>query len=144
MKPSNRIQLRQPSSLLALDRLLTLALSTGEFMCHRPIDSLNLAQKVCGFGRWWLTWALLGLSLLLAPSPSYAQAGGSPRERLSLNADWRFQRGDPVEAAGQLNYERIKDQVTVIGNNLKRGAQAPAVLRDRTKGNLGGNISYVQ
>jgi len=66
------------------------------------------------------------------------------RGRLSLDADWRFQKGDPADAAGQLNYERIKDRVTLTGSDFKKGAEAPAISRDQAKGNLGGNISYVQ
>src|SRR4030095_16855868 len=79
---------------------------------------------------------LLGLSIILTSS-AYAQT----RERLSLNADWRFQKGDPAEAEGQLNYEKIKDRVTLTGSDFKKEAQAPTVT---AKENLGGNITYVQ
>jgi beta-galactosidase len=79
---------------------------------------------------------LLGLSIILT-SPAYAQT----RERLSLNADWRFQKGDPAEAEGQLNYEKIKDRLTLTGSDFKKETQAPTVS---AKENPGGNISYAQ
>src|SRR4030095_8092799 len=79
---------------------------------------------------------LLGLIIILT-SPAYAQT----RERLSLNADWRFQKGDPAEAEGRLNYEKIKDRVTLTGGDCKKETQAPTVS---AKENPGGNTSYAQ
>ncbi len=32
----------------------------------------------------------------------------APSERLSFNADWRFQKDDPAEAKGKLAYAKIK------------------------------------
>ena len=95
-------------------------------MCHHSVYSVSLIRKVCGVSCCSFALALLGLGLALIPSPSYAQAGGPTRERLSLDADWRFQKGDPADAAGQLNYERIKDRVTLTGSDFKKGAEAPA------------------
>jgi beta-galactosidase len=94
-------------------------------------------NSIPNVNRCWFTLILLGMSLALTSSFSHAQT----RERLSLNADWRFQKGDPADAEGQLNYEKIKDRVTLTGSAFKKEAQTTTVL---AKENLGGNISYVQ
>jgi beta-galactosidase len=39
---------------------------------------------------------------------SMAADASSPRSRESLNADWRFERGDPEGAGDSLNYKRLK------------------------------------
>jgi beta-galactosidase len=69
-------------------------------------------------------------------------AAGSPRERLSFNADWRFQKGDPAGAEGQLAYPNIKNWVTATGNEF---ALSPdAAKGTRPDGNLGADIAYTQ
>jgi beta-galactosidase len=75
---------------------------------------------------------------------SYAQGAGSPRERLSFNTDWRFKKGDPADAAGQLDYAKIKGHVTMTGDNFKKGAGSPPAMHPPVKTDLGANISYVQ
>jgi beta-galactosidase len=62
------------------------------------------------------------------------------RERLSINADWRFRKGDPAGAEGRLAYEKIKEWVTATGNEyvLSSGAAKPV----RPAGNLGEAVSY--
>jgi beta-galactosidase len=64
------------------------------------------------------------------------------RERISLNADWRFQKSDPAGTEGRLAYEKIKDWLTATGNEfvLSSGAKQPS----RPAGNLGSDISYTQ
>src|SRR6516225_2587687 len=42
----------------------------------------------------------------------------SPRERVSFNAGWRFQKGDPAGSEGQLAYEKIRNWVTATGNQF--------------------------
>src|SRR6516225_1775048 len=69
-------------------------------------------------------------------------AAGSPRERLSFNADWRFQKGDPAGAEGQLAYPNIKNWVTATGNEF---ALSPdAAKGTRPDGNLGADIACTQ
>src|SRR5687768_9918275 len=92
----------------------------------------------------WLTFVLLSLCLCAASVSSDAQGAGSPRERLSFNADWRFKKGDPADAAGQLDYAKIKGQVTMTGGNFKKGAGSPPAKHPPVKTDLGANISYVQ
>src|SRR5258705_190907 len=60
-----------------------------------------------------------------------ARASTPSRERTSLNADWRFQKGDPSEAAGRLDYEKIKDVVSMTGNEFMKSATL-AVSPERT------------
>jgi beta-galactosidase len=64
------------------------------------------------------------------------------RERLSLNADWRFTKGDPAGTEGELAYEKIKEWVKATGNEyvLTSGAGRAA----RPAGNLGEAISYTR
>jgi beta-galactosidase len=82
---------------------------------------------------------VIGLALL-AMQPSSAAAQRLSRERLSLNADWRFQKNDPPGAEGQLAYEKVKPWVVATGNEFVNGAQKPA----RPAGNLGDTIAYAQ
>jgi len=71
-----------------------------------------------------------------------ARAAVPSRERISLNADWRFQKGDPPGTEGRLAYEKIKDWAMATGNEfvLTSGARKP----DRPSGNLGEDVSYTQ
>src|SRR5918912_532679 len=69
-----------------------------------------------------------------------ARAANSPRERISFDADWRFQRGDPAGAEGRLAYDKIKPWVTATGNEFAAGAAKPK----RPEGDLGGDVPYTQ
>src|ERR1700730_18501007 len=81
---------------------------------------------------------LTSIFLILAPA-AFGQS--TPvRERLSMNADWRFKKDDPVESQGVLGYEKIKDWVTVSGNEFV-GSNSKRV---RPAGNLGEQVSYAQ
>jgi beta-galactosidase len=102
--------------------------------------------------------------------PSAAEPSASPRERVSLNADWRFQKGDPegvdardllydvrpefrargerpaefTEAAEKLGpaaHPVLKPYILPTGN---RFLQDPARRFTRPEGNPGGNIPYVR
>ncbi len=75
-------------------------------------------------------------------SKTTAPAAVPLRERISLNANWRFQKGDPPGTEGRLAYERIKDWVAATGNEfvLTSGAKKPS----RPAGDLGEDISYTQ
>src|SRR6266852_4566325 len=75
-------------------------------------------------------------------SKTTAPAAAPLRERISLNANWRFQKGDPPGTEGRLAYERIKDWVAATGDELvlTSGAKKPS----RPAGDLGEDISYTQ
>src|ERR1700722_15854672 len=65
----------------------------------------------------------------------------SPRERLSLNADWRFHKDDPANAAGQLAYEKIKEWILPTGNAFTKD---PARRKKRPEGHLGADVAYTR
>src|SRR4051812_26079570 len=87
----------------------------------------------------------LSISLLLAAFflfSNSAQSALLPRDRISLDSNWRFQKGDPTGIDGQLDYAKIKDWVVATGNEfvMNAGAAKPA----RPAGNLGANVPYAQ
>lgn len=98
-------------------------------------------RKIATFGYVRAAIGSLSVLLLIAFSAA-AQVTRAPRERMSFNADWRFQKGDPAGAEGQLAYESIKGWVTATGNEFvaNAGAAKPA----RPAGNLGADIPYAQ
>jgi len=82
------------------------------------------------------------VTLFLALLPVAGNAQDSPRERLSLNVDWRFQKNDPQDANGKLDYPKVKDWITATGNELRK--DSGAALQAKPQGNPGGDISYAQ
>jgi beta-galactosidase len=84
----------------------------------------------------WLT------SLLFVPLSVTAQNSKTPRERLSLNADWRFQKGDPPGTEGQLAYEKIKSSFTATGREFAAAGE-PMKLTP-TEGKLVENVPYLR
>ncbi len=81
------------------------------------------------------------LTLTVITSSATIGAGTSPRERLSINADWRFQKGDPADAGDSLAYDKIKDWVLPTGNAFTKD---PSAQRKRPEGNPGGDISFLK
>src|SRR6185503_17485068 len=75
-------------------------------------------------------------------SSAAAQKVSTPRERSSLNEGWRFQKGDPSNAEGQLAYEKIKAWMIATGNEFVMNPDA--AKPSRPEGSLGANISYAQ
>jgi beta-galactosidase len=71
-----------------------------------------------------------------------AQAADPPRERISINSDWRFAKGDPADAAGQLAYGRIAGWITQTGRSFSTQSKEPAGTTAEIK--PGENISYVK
>jgi len=82
------------------------------------------------------------LSLGLHPGVTQAVESLSLRERVSFNADWRFQKDDPNGATGQLDYAQIKDWVTATGGEFVKEPGVPKPVRP--EGTLGAGVSYVQ
>jgi len=85
------------------------------------------------------------LIAILSPVPASVCAGAAepavPRERLSLNADWRFHNGDPQWVTPQFNYATVRDWLLPTSTTL-RGA---GIARTgRPAGNPGSDIAAVQ
>ena len=97
----------------------------------------SLASKSGLFVGFSLLSVLLLLSLFV---PVAARVTGVTRERLSFNADWRFQKGDPSGVGDRLSYSRIKEWVTATGSQFQRDHAAAA----RPSGNPGGDVVFTQ
>jgi len=83
---------------------------------------------------------MVGACMLAAP-PAAARAEPLPGARVSFNADWRFQKGDPAGLGDALAYGRIKSWVIATGDDLLNPMAArPA----RPAGSPGGEIPYAQ
>src|SRR5262245_57732129 len=91
--------------------------------------------------RMWFRFAIVVCALL--PTALAQAAEPAPaRERLSFNADWRFQKGDPAGAEGQLEYQKIKDWITATGNEFVLNPDATKPNRPASA--LGAEIAYAQ
>src|SRR5689334_13620735 len=66
---------------------------------------------------------------------------GFAEERLSLNANWKFTRDDPTNAAGNLSYSKIKGWVEMTGMEFLANP-TPIAKPEGTPGD--GEISYAQ
>ncbi len=60
--------------------------------------------------------AALPLAIVLSALALFSADSDSPRERTSINDDWRFAKGDPPEAAARLAYDSIRQWVLPTGN----------------------------
>jgi len=87
---------------------------------------------------------VLALGILALGQSAYSASTNlaSPRERISLNAGWRFTRNDPAGVGEQLRYANIKDWVLLTAAELTKGGAL--VAKARPAGNPGGDISYAQ
>jgi beta-galactosidase len=65
---------------------------------------------------------------------------GPPRERLSLNADWKFTKGDPEDAKDKLAYAKIKDWITQTGNSFLKESKESV----KPEGEPGADVSYIK
>ena len=85
--------------------------------------------------------AMAAVMAIQAFLPCPAKAKDPARERQSLNADWKFIKGDPQDAEGKLAYAKIKDWVNQTGNAffLK---QAPQTAKP--EGEPGADVSYTK
>lgn len=84
-------------------------------------------------------WLVL---LLFVPLSVTAQISKTPRERISLNADWRFQKGDPAGTEGQLAYEKIKSLFNATGNEF--AASSDPMRLSRPEGRIVDNVPYLR
>ena len=81
-----------------------------------------------------LAFCLAGLAATAQPV--------SPAERISLDAGWRFVKGDPAEVEGKLAYSEIKDWVEASGAEFTTDADRAA--KTKPAGDPGGDISYAR
>ena len=77
--------------------------------------------------------------LLLVQTAAYAVTTDSPRERISLNADWRFHQGEAPEAGTNLAYPALRAWVLPAGNAFTTNAPVA-----RPAGEPAENISFAQ
>ena len=84
---------------------------------------------------WSFVTALAGFDSLHAQQP----ADASVRERVSLNSQWHFQKGDPAEVADTLSYAQMKPWLLPSGNSLRT---TPAARPEGTP--PGESVSYAQ
>jgi beta-galactosidase len=75
---------------------------------------------------------------VLACGPGAPDA--ATRERISLDRDWRFAKGDPAGAEGKLAYERTRDWMLPTGAGLVLDGSRP----ERPPGNVGEDVAYTR
>ena len=84
---------------------------------------------------------LAAIGVLLCMTLSRAATSG--QERLSLNPDWRFIKGDPSpNVTNELVYANIKPWMMATGDEFVKDPSA--AKHPRPEGNPGGGVSYVQ
>ena len=77
--------------------------------------------------------------MFLMPVAMFAAPADSPRERISLDANWRFIKGDAPEAGTNLNYAAFSQWDLPTGNPFTTNAPAA-----RPEGQPGGALSFAQ
>jgi len=66
----------------------------------------------------------------------------APAERVSLDAGWRFKKGEPEDVTAQLKYSVIKDWVEASGREFTTNAAVAA--KTKPEGDPGGSIAFAQ
>lgn len=89
-------------------------------------------------GPWVSTCMAPFLMLMLASCSAQTPA----RERISFNADWRFVKGDPNDAADKLSHGNIRDWVLATGVAFTEDPNLAG--RKRPSGNPGADVAYTQ
>ncbi len=98
---------------------------------NRPCSSPQ-AHRLC---------AVLLFTALIVQSPLQAQTAPA-RDRISINADWRFTKDDPADAGDTLQYAKMKEWMMASGEDLVKDPAAPK--HARPEGNPGANVAYTQ
>lgn len=107
--------------------------------------SVRLARKLCRIKPgstprlFYLACAAFISSVAIALA---ARPEATPRERISFDAGWRFSKGDPVDAAGQLSYPAVKNWLSMTARPFKANAD-PATVTPVQPG-PGEHLSFVQ
>jgi beta-galactosidase len=102
-----------------------------------PLDAQPLAIARINWSHPTLLASLL--TLALQPAATQASAALPPRERLSFNADWRFQKNEPTNVTARLSYDNIKAWLLPSSAAFIKTNQKPV----RPDGNLDGG-AYAQ
>lgn len=79
--------------------------------------------------------------LLLAAGVEMTLASDSPRERISIDENWRFTKGDPANNTVDLRYGVIKQWILPTSNPFIKDPSRRFV---RPEGNLGEGVTYAQ
>ncbi|MBN1569737.1 MAG: DUF4982 domain-containing protein [Acidobacteria bacterium] len=69
----------------------------------------------------------------------FSTSAAPPRERLLINDDWRFTKGDPPDCKTSLLYNDVKSWILPSGNAFLND---PAKRTNRPEGNLGDDAAY--
>ncbi len=101
----------------------------------------SLMKRYCHYLLRPLGFTFLFAAVILGLGRADSVPASSPRERLSFDQDWRFQKGDPAEVAGKLGYDVLKPWMLPTGNAF---VSDPAAKASRPTGNPGGEVSYAQ
>jgi beta-galactosidase len=72
------------------------------------------------------------------------KAGDLPREKISLDNDWRFHLGDAPDAGTNLDYPEVKDLAKTRLDEIGWGGEIATHLPDPANSNLGGDLSFVR
>ena len=116
-------------------RTVTLTMKM-ETICRRA-RRLWVARAQLNPATVWLA-GILALAFLPLPAPG---AGPAPmRERLSLNADWRFIKGDSAEAGDALSYQQLKPWLVGATPEFAGDLQPLG----RPPGNPGAGLAYTR
>ena len=81
-------------------------------------------------------------TFMLAHAAAAQQTLSSPRENLSFNEGWRFQKDDPPGAEGRLAYEKIKESVKQTG--VEFVADGAVAKPSKTDEGLGSDVAYTR
>jgi beta-galactosidase len=90
--------------------------------------------------RWWGYCSLL--FGLLAGTRVFSEGSPSYGERISLNADWRFTKGDAPGLGSQLDYQNIKEWI--LPTQAELADNTAALAKARPVGNPGEDIAYAR
>ena len=85
----------------------------------------------------------ISMAMLIPITGCATMENHEARERLSLNADWRFQKDDPPDSKTDLTYRDIKQWVMATGNEFLKAAAA-TTQPSRPEGNLGEDVAYTK
>ncbi|HEX8919939.1 MAG TPA: beta-galactosidase GalB [Pyrinomonadaceae bacterium] len=126
----------------SVERIVTSGLAAARLFVYQKRERKHLLSISSLLRARLLITILLFVSIYGLSLDSIARTAVPVRERISINADWRFQKGDPSGTEGQLAYEKIKDWIRATGNefDLSSGAARSNV----PTGNLGADIAYTR
>jgi beta-galactosidase len=86
-------------------------------------------------------WIALAIAVILQAISIFTAQAASPRERISINDDWRFIKGDPSETVQHLSYNEIKQWILPTGNSFIKDSAHRHLRPQGDPDNIG---NYVQ